>query len=56
MDYSKYLQQDREKKLEAARLSYDFLILQHASLKCMLEQKYDILMDVNMSDKFISSI
>ena len=31
----------------------EYLILQHASLKCILDKKYDILMNVNIFEKFI---
>ena len=42
------------KKIEASRIAYDFLILQHASIKCVLEQKYDELINVTLFEKFIS--
>ena len=35
-------------------MAYDFLILQHASLKCVLEKKYDELIKVTIYDKFIA--
>ena len=37
----KKLQLDLKKKMEASRTAYEFLIMQHAALKCILEQKYD---------------
>ena len=42
------------KKIEASRIAYDFLILQHTSIKCVLEQKYDELINVTIFEKFIS--
>ena len=33
---------------------YDYLILQHSALKCILDRKYDILMNVIIYKKFIS--
>ena len=42
------------KKMEASRIAYDFLILQHASIQCVLEQKYDELINVTIYEKFIS--
>ena len=42
------------KKIEASRIAYYFLILQHATLKCVLEQKYDELINVTLFEKFIS--
>ena len=47
-------QLDLYKKIEASRIAYDFFILQHASLKCVLEQKYDELINVTIYDKFIA--
>ena len=40
--------------MEASRIAYDFLILQHATLKCILEQKYDELINATIYDKFIA--
>ena len=40
--------------MEASRLAYEFLVMQHAALKCILEQKYDRLINVTIYDKFIS--
>ena len=45
---------NEQKKQEASRLAYEFLILQHASIKCVLEQKYDELINVTIFEKFIS--
>ena len=45
---------NEQKKQEASRLAYEFLILQHASIKCVLEQKYDELINVTLFEKFIS--
>ena len=50
----KKLELDLKKKIEASRLAYKFLIMQHAALKCILEQKYDRLINVTIYDKFIS--
>ena len=44
---------DNEKKKEDPMIVYEYLILQHAALKCILDKKYDILMNVNIYDKFI---
>ena len=43
-----------QKKKEASRLAYEFLILQHASIKCILEQKYEELINVTIYEKFIA--
>ena len=40
--------------MEASIIAYKFLILQHATLKCILESKYDQLINVSMYDKFIA--
>ena len=32
---------DLYKKMEASRIAFDFLIMQHATIKCILEKKYD---------------
>ena len=45
---------DLYKRIEASRIAYDFFILQHATLKCVLEQKYDELINVTIHDKFIA--
>ena len=45
---------DLQKKIEASRIAYEFLIMQHAALKCILEQKYDKLINVLIYDKFIA--
>ena len=37
-----------QKKKEESRLAYKFLILQHASIKCILEQKYEELIHVTI--------
>ena len=44
----------KKRKIEVSRLAYEFLILQHASIKCVLEQKYDELINVSLFEKFIS--
>ena len=44
---------DLYKKMEASRIAYDFLIMQHATIKCILEKKYDELINVTIYDKFI---
>ena len=40
--------------MEASRIAYEFLIMQHAALKCILEQKFDRLINVTIYDQFIS--
>ena len=40
--------------MEASVIAYEFLILQHTSLKCILETNYDQLMNVTIYNKFIS--
>jgi len=52
--FEKRQQLDLYKKIEASRIAYDFFILQHATLKCVLEQKYDELINVTIYDKFIA--
>ena len=39
--------------MEASRIAYELLIMQHASLKCVLEQKYDRLINVILYNQFI---
>ena len=51
---SKKIKPDREKKMDALRLTYKFLIMQNAVLKYILEQIYDTLIYVTIYDKFIS--
>jgi hypothetical protein len=43
---------DRQKKIEGSLLIYDYLILQHTALKCILNKKYDTLMNAIFHDKF----
>ena len=50
----KRIELDKAKKMEASMTAYEFLILQHAALKCILEKKKDTLLNVTMSDKFKS--
>ena len=50
----KRLELDRIKKREASLIAYEFLILQHATLKCILEKKYDELINTTIYDKFIA--
>ena len=50
----KMLELDKQKKVEASLLIYDYLIMQHATLKCILEDKYDLLMNTIIYDKFIT--
>ena len=45
---------NEEKRREASKIAYEFLVLQHASIKCVLEQKYDELINVTLFEKFIS--
>ena len=45
---------DRSKRMEASLIAYEFLILQHATLKCVLENKYLELINVDIYDKFIA--
>ena len=42
------------KKIEASSLASEFLILQHAPIKCILEQKYEELMNVTIYEKFLA--
>ena len=51
----KRLELDTNKRMEASLLAYEFLILQHATLKCLLERKHDKLINVGIYDKFIAS-
>ena len=44
---------DKEKQKEDVLVVYKYLVLQHAALKCILEKKYDILMNVNIFENFI---
>ena len=41
-------------KIEASRFSYDFWILQHASLKYILQEKYNKFINVTIFDHFIA--
>ena len=41
------------KRMEASKIAYEFLILQHTAIKCVLEQKYDELINVTIFEKFI---
>ena len=50
----KRLELDKQKKIEGSLLIYDYLILQHAALKCIQEEKYDLLMNAIIYDKFIT--
>jgi len=50
----KRLELDKQKKIEGSLLIYDYLILQHAALKCIPEEKYDLLMSAIIHDKFIT--
>ena len=43
---------DRQKIIEGSLLIYDDLILQHTALKCILERKYDTLMNEIFHHKF----
>ena len=45
---------DRSKRMEASLIAYEFLILQHATLKCILENKYLDLINISIYDKFIA--
>ena len=40
---------NEQKKIEASRIAFKFLILQHASIKCVLEQKYAELIAIHDS-------
>ena len=44
---------DKEKQKEDAMIVYEYLVFQHAVLKCILDKMYDILMNVNIFKKFI---
>ena len=39
---------NEQKNQEASRLAYEFLILQDTSIKCVLEQKYDELINITL--------
>ena len=52
----KRLEMDKEKQKEDALVVYEYLILQHAALKCIIENKYDVLMNVNIFEKFIFKV
>ena len=43
----KRLEMDKQKQLEDSLVVYDYLILQHSALKCILDRKYNILMNLN---------
>ena len=45
----KRLELDETKRMEASIIAYECLILQHASLKCILEAKYDQLIKITES-------
>ena len=40
--------------MEASRIACKFLIMQHAALKCILQQKYYRLINVTIYDQFIA--
>ena len=44
----KRLEIDETKRMEASIIAYECLILQHASLKCILEAKYDQLIKMSL--------
>ena len=46
---------DKQKRMEASVITYEFLILQHATLKYVVESKYDQLINVKIYHKFIST-
>ena len=46
----KKLELDLKRKMEAPLIAYEFLIMPHAALKCVLEQKYDSLINVTIYD------
>ena len=48
----KRIELDKEKKIEASLLIYDYLIMQRTGLKLILEKKYDLLMNAIIYDKF----
>ena len=50
----KRIELDKSKKTEASIIAYEFLILQYATLKCILESKYDQLINISIYDKFIA--
>ena len=50
----KKLELDLKKKMEASQIAYEFLIMQHAALKRVLEQKYNRLINATIYDPFIS--
>ena len=40
--------------MEALLIAYEFFILQHTTLKCILETKYHELINITIYDKFIA--
>ena len=48
------LELDKQKKIEGPLMIYDCLIIQHVALKCILERKYDTLMNAIIYDKVIT--
>ena len=50
----KRMELERNKRMEASLIAYEFLILQHATLKCVSENKYLDLINVSIYDKFIA--
>ena len=50
----KRLELERQKRIEGSLLIYEYLILQHAAMKCILEKKYDTLMNAIIYEKFIA--
>ena len=50
----KRLELDKQKKVEASLMIYDYLILQHTVMKSILEKKYDLLINAIIYDKFIT--
>ena len=50
----KRIELDKEMKIEASLLIYNYLIMQHAGLKLVLGKKYDLLISAIISDKFIT--
>ena len=39
---------NKQNKIETSRIAYEFVILQHASIKCVLEQEYVKLINVTI--------
>ena len=50
----KKVELDLKKKMETSRIAYEFLIMENAAFKFILELKYDRLINVTIHKKIIS--